>query len=478
MSLDSLVIYISNICDVTCSLGVFGCMFAALSTEFEQLCIPEMMEKNEYFNILMWAGLGLKLLLHVLVLLIKFGCPENILTPSYTKLGAIDLEEMDVIDTHSEGTVDDLDFEREPGRCRICFGRFVAFVGITLGVCGTLAIFVAFFVFVYGGFGIKGVDEVEISDLEKFWYDYKLLLSVPLLTLFIPSLMVVWCCLRAHSKSYHSTFNTNTIPSGCFNCCLRRSTAAFFLFVAAFAMILLPVGLVFAAVISGQQEITFREDVNVPGYLMGIGMAASIMLLSFCCFIPSCFYFLWNRGFRQGFSKSKESWFEDNDKKKFNEQVTDVRAKTKTRSHANVTPLFSVGPMESQSNIGRIDSFRNSMPGRPTSMEMSPHTNLSGIIAEESHSNIPIPPNRSPNQYQKLQPPKDDPIKDPNSFQHTPPLAENRHTMDTVYENESTEAMLSHEQRASTAPNAPPLPDSARESLSETGANQTEMYLN
>ena len=94
---------------------------------------------------------------------------------------------MDTVDTHSDGTADDLDFEREPGRCRICFGRFVAFVGISLGVCGTLAIFVAFFVFVYGGFGIKGVDKVEMSDLEKILANYGLLISVPLLTLFIPS---------------------------------------------------------------------------------------------------------------------------------------------------------------------------------------------------------------------------------------------------------------------------------------------------
>ena len=101
----------------------------------------------------MWAGLGLKLLLHLLVLLIKFGCPENILTPSYTSLGSLDLEaDMNVVDSHSCGTSGDVDFDEFPNRCRLCFGRFAAFIGIAFGVVGVLGIFTAFFIFVYGGF--------------------------------------------------------------------------------------------------------------------------------------------------------------------------------------------------------------------------------------------------------------------------------------------------------------------------------------
>jgi hypothetical protein len=444
--------------------GVFGCMFAALSTELEQLCVSDMLEKNTYFNILMWAGLGLKLLLHLLVLLIKFGCPETILCPSYQKLGALDLDEGSTLDTMSTNSSDDIEFERGPGICRQYFGRFVAVIAILLGVCGTLAISVAFFVFVYGGFGIQGVNKVELSDLEKMAEDYGLLLSIPTLALFIPVSLVLWSCLRAHSKSYNSEFNTNTIPRGCYSCCLQQSTAAFFLFIVAFSMILLPAGLVFAVVIGAQKEITFRNDIKVPGYLMGAAMAASIMLLIFICSIPSCFYFLWYRGFRQGFTKSKESWFDDNDQRRFNDQVNDVK---KTQPKAN--PYVTVVPVEGTS-IGRLDSFRDANTDRNMNMDMTSSSYSAGIALEETNTNVPIPAKRSANgQYQKLESPKEGRRQNHNQ------VGNDTRAMETVYEHESREAMIPPAQNGTITPNAPPMPDSGRQSVSSIGQHYADV---
>ena len=451
--------------------GVFGCMFAALTTEFEQLCIDQMLEKNEYFNILMWAGLGLKLLLHLLVLLIKFGCPENILTPSYTSLGSLDLEaDMNVIDNHSCGTSGDVDFDEFPNRCRLCFGRFVAFIGITFGVVGVLGIFTAFFTFVYGGFGIPGINNIELSDLDKIVEDYGLLLSIPLLALFIPVSVVVWCCLRAHSKSYHSSVNTNIMPCGCFSCCLLPSTAAFFLFLGAIGMIILPAGMVFAVVIAGQKEIKFRDYVKAPGYLIGLSMGAFVMILSSMCGIPSSFYFLWNRGFRQGNARYKDEFYEDCDRSTFKDQVEDVKSQSKTRSHANVPPAFRP---TGATNVGRFDSFRETIPPNSTDMEMSLNTTAPGIVEEKPQTNIPTPAKRSP----KLDPPNGDLNRDHNrnKKEASPKANEKRYSietnpMDTVYENESLEAMIPPmNQQISITPNAPPLTDSARESLERGG---------
>ena len=433
--------------------GVFGCMFAALSTELEQLCIADMLEKNAHFNILMWAGLGLKLLLHLLVLLVKIGCPETIMMPSYQTLGVLALDEGERVDTMS--TSEDIEFERGPGACRQCFGRFAASIAIILGVCGTLAISVAFFVFVYGGFGIKGI-KGELSDLEEIWNDYGLLLSIPTLSLFIPVSLVVWCCLRANSKSYNTDFNTNTIPRGCYSCCLRQSTAAFFLLVAAFSMILLPTGFVFAVVIAAQKEITYRGDIKINGYLMGAAMAAVMTIMVFTCLIPSCFYFLWYRGFRQGFAKSKQSWFNDLDKNRFNDQCKNMPKASNIRNgHTTSQQHITAGPMEGAS-VNRIDSFhRDNTRDRNTGLEMNHSIHSTGMTAEESQRGMPTPAARSSTPYQTLDSPR---------LNHA-------RTMETVYENDSSEAMIPSNY-SQHAPNAPPMTDSARQSMARQSTLQ------
>ena len=427
--------------------GVFGCMFAALSTELEKLCIADMLERNAHFNILMWAGLGLKLLLHLLVLLVKIGCPETIMIPSYQSLGVLALEDGERVDTIS--TSEDIEFERGPGACRQCFGRFAASVAIILGVCGTLAISVAFFVFVYGGFGVVGI-KGELSDLEQMWNDYGFLLSIPTLSLFIPVSLVVWCCLRANSKSYNTEFNTDKMPRGCFNCCLRQSTAAFFLLVAAFSMILLPTGFVFAVVIAAQKEVKYGDDIKVNGYLMGAAMAAVMTIMVFTCLIPSCFYFLWYRGFRQGFAKSKQCWFNDLDKKRYNDQCNRIPKADSVRSTRNTSQHhITTGPMGGGS-VNRIDSFHREPIGNSNmglEMNQSPHS--TGMTMEESHRNTPPRSIRSSSPHTKVDSPR---------LNHT-------RTMETVYENGSTEAMIPHN-HSQHAPNAPPMTDSARQSFS------------
>ena len=427
--------------------GVFGCMFAALSTELEQLCIADMLERNAHFNILMWAGLGLKLLLHLLVLIVKIGCPETILIPSYQNLGVLALEDGERVDTISNS--EDIDFERGPGVCRQFFGRFAASIAIILGVCGTLAISVAFFVFVYGGFGVVGI-RGELDDLETMWDDYGLLLSIPTLSLFVPVSLVVWCCLRANSKSYNTEFaiNTDKIPRGCFSCCLRQSTAAFFLLVAAFSMILLPTGFVFAVVVAAQKEVKYGEHIKINGYLMGAAMAAVMTIMVFICLIPSCFYFLWYRGFRQGFAKSKQSWFNEVDKKRFSDQSDKIHKDNSSRNTRTASQRLGATRPTEGTNVNRIDSFRNSNPG----FEMNQSSYATGMTADESHRFTPPRTTRSASPQTKIDSPR---------LNHT-------RTMETVYENGSTEAMIQQPQ-SPHAPNAPPMTDSARQSMANYG---------
>ena len=441
--------------------GVFGCMFAALSTEFEQLCLDEMIEKNMYFTYLMWAGLGLKLLLHLLILLIKLGCPENILTPSYKKLGTINLDEFDVIDNKSFNSTEEIEFGHEPGRCRLCFGRFVAFIGIILGVCGTLAIFVAFFIFVYGGFGIKGIKEVELTNVVEIAKFYGRHAGIPLIVLFIPSLMVLWSCLRAQSQSHKTKF-TNT------SCCLRRSTSAFFLLILAFGTIILPAGMVFAVIIAGKYQIEMQTKM-IPGYLMGITMAVVILLLSFTCLIPSCCYFLWNKGFRRGVSKSKECWFEENDER-FTEEVKEMKSQSKIRTHTTVQPFLSVAPLEGN----RIDSFIDTNLGPNMNTDMNINTSLLETVEEEPHTKIPTPSKRTSNKYLKAESPRVDSIRGPNRGQDATIPMQNMRSIDTVYENESAVAMISPIHNTSTIPNAPPLPNTPTLSFQVDGRVQEE----
>ena len=104
-------------------------------------------------------------------------------------------------------------------------------------------------------------------------------------------------------------------------------------------------------------------------------------------------------------------------------------------------------------------------PGRNTNMEMNINTNSTAPVGEESQSNVPTPPSRqSSNQYQKLESPREDSFSEPNRGQNATASNENRRTMETVYENESAEAMIPPPIQ-NTVPNAPPLPDSPRESF-------------
>ena len=169
-------------------------------------------------------------------------------------------------------------------------------------------------------------------------------------------------------------------------------------------------------------------------------------------------------------ARYKDEFYEDCDRSTFKDQVEDVKSQSKTRSHANVPPAFRP---TGATNVGRFDSFRETIPPNSTDMEMSFNTTAPGIVEEKPQTNIPIPAKRSP----KLDHPNGDLNRDHNrnKKESSPKANEKRYSvetnaMDTVYENESLEAMIPPlSQQNSITPNAPPLTDSARESLERGG---------
>ena len=101
-------------------------------------------------------------------------------------------------------------------------------------------------------------------------------------------------------------------------------------------------------------------------------------------------------------------------------------------------------------SVNRIDSFHREPIGNSNmglEMNQSPHS--TGMTMQESHRNTPPRSIRSSSPQTKADSPR---------LNHT-------RTMETVYENGSTEAMIppNHSQHA---PNAPPMTDSARQSFS------------